>query len=95
MPVDWKTGLILKLAKTEICRNVTTWRGIILLSLTSKVSNKVILELFTTTLEKDIRKEKAGFRKGRSCSDYIFTLRQILEQAKKKKTGTAQSIPTL
>ena len=32
--------------------------------------------------EKDIRKEQAGFRKGRSCSDHIFTLRQILEQAK-------------
>jgi hypothetical protein len=27
-----------------------------------------------------VRKEQAGFREGRSCSDQIFTLRQIMEQ---------------
>lgn len=27
------------------------------------------------------RKEQAGFRKGKSCADQIFSLRQILEQS--------------
>jgi len=52
------------------------------LRLTSKLFSKIIVELFTDTLEKDIRKKKAGFNKGRSCSDDISTLRQNLEQAK-------------
>jgi len=49
------------------------------------VLNKFILKLFTTNLVKNIRKEKAGFPKGISCSDQVSTLRQILEQAKEWK----------
>ena len=52
------------------------------MSLTSKVFSKVILERLTATLKTEIRKEHAVFCEGRSCSDHIFTLRQILEQAK-------------
>ena len=79
---DWKTGLIVRLKKKGDLSDCNNWRGITLFSLTGKVFSKVILELFTGNLEKDIRKEKAGFRKGRSCTDHISTPRQILEQAK-------------
>ena len=34
------------------------------------------------TLDEYIRQEQAAFCHGRSCSDHIFTLRQILEQSK-------------
>ena len=34
-----------------------------------------------------LRNEQAGFRKGKSCSDHIFTLRQILEQSKEWNTS--------
>ena len=33
-------------------------------------------------MDEYIRQEQAGFRPGRSCSDHIFTLRQIVEQSK-------------
>ena len=55
-------------------------------------ARKVTLETSTTGLgsqysalpeavEKKERPEQAGFRKGRSCTDHIFVLRQILEQS--------------
>ena len=79
---DWKTSLILRLAKQANLSDCNNWRGTTLLTRSSKVFSKVIQELFTANREKNIRKEKAGFRKGRSCTDLISTLRQILEQAK-------------
>ena len=32
-------------------------------------------------MDKNIRNEQAGFREGRSCTDHIFVLRQLLEQS--------------
>ena len=74
---DWKTGLIVNILEEGDLLDSNNWRGLTLLSLRRKNSRKVILELFTLTLDKDIRKEKTGFRKGRSCSEHIFTLMQI------------------
>ena len=39
-----------------------------------------------TALDPMLRKEEAAFRKGRSCGEHIFTLRQSLEQCQKWKT---------
>ena len=67
IPVDWKTGLIVKLpkkGKLSLCKN---WRGITLLSITSKVFSRVILNRISTALDPMLRKEQAGFSKGRSC----------------------------
>ena len=49
--------------------------------LTNKVLSKSIQERLTEALEQYIREEQAGFRKGKSCSDHIYTLRQILDQS--------------
>ena len=87
IPVDWKTGLIVKLlpkkGNLSLCKN---WRGITLLSITSKVFSRVILNRISTALDPMLRKEQAGFRKGRSCGEHIFTLRHILEQCQEWKT---------
>lgn len=76
MPEDWKTGLIVRLAKKGDLTDCNNWRGITLLSLTSNVFSKIIQGRMTAALEKD------NFRKGKSCSDHIFTLRQIFKQAR-------------
>ena len=52
-----------------------------MLSLTSKVMSRIIHTRLSSALDEKLRTEQAGFRKGRSCSDHIFTLRQILEQS--------------
>ena len=86
IPEAWKTGLIFKLPKKGDLGDCNNWRGITLLSLTSKVFSRIVLSRLTAVLEKDLRSQQAGFRPGRFCSDHIFTLRQILEQSKEWNT---------
>ena len=81
-PEAWKMGLIVKLPKKGDATNCNNWRGITLLSLTSKVFSRIIHERLNKAIDSKIRQEQAGFRSGRSCSDQIFTLRQILKQSK-------------
>lgn len=60
--------------------NCNNWRGITLLSIPSKILAKIIIQRISDAIDKQLRKEQAGFRKGRGCVDHIFTLRNIIEQ---------------
>ena len=80
VPADWKHGIIIKLAKKGdlgICDN---WRGITLLEIVSKVFTRCILARIQDVIDRKLRREQAGFRKGRSCLDQIFALRNLIEQ---------------
>ncbi|XP_056006892.1 uncharacterized protein LOC130050692 [Ostrea edulis] len=57
-----------------------SWRGIMLLSTTNKVLSRVILNRISSSVNPLLKKEQTGFRRGRSCADKIFNLRQIVEQ---------------
>ena len=75
IPVHWCKGTIVKKP------NCHTWRGITLLSVPSKIFCKIIVKRLSTAVGKVLRKEQAGFRKGRGCTDHICTLRNnIIEQ---------------
>ena len=78
----WKTGVIVKLPKKGDLGDCNNWRGVTLLPITSTVLSKIIHTRLAETLDEYIRQEQAGFRPGRSCSDHVFILRQILEQSK-------------
>ena len=60
------------------CKN---YRGIMLLSVPGKVLNRVILDRLKTVMDAKLRDHQAGFRKDRSCTDQIATLRIIVEQS--------------
>lgn len=82
IPKDWEEGTIIKIKKkgdSTICDN---WRGITLLSIPSKILGRIIIERISTALDKQLRKEQAGFRRGRGCAQQIFTLKNIIEQSK-------------
>ena len=85
-PNDWKVGLIVKLPKKGDLADTNNWRGIMLLSVTSKVLSRVILNRMAAVIDLHLRKEQAGFRKGKSYADHIFSLRQILEQSNEWNT---------
>ena len=80
-PDDWKTGTIIKLPKKGDLGNCNNWRGITLLSMTCKIFSRIILKRISAATDTILRQEQAGFRRGKSCIDHIFTLRQILEQS--------------
>ena len=80
MPRDWQQGLIVKLPKKGDTADCNNWRGITLLSAVSKVLTCILLRRIQPSIDHLLRDEQAGFRKGRSCNDQIFTLRNIIEQ---------------
>ena len=81
IPDDWKRGLLVKLTKKGDLSRRGNWRGIMLLSIPSKVLTRIILNRMKVAVDKALRDEQAGFRKDRSCIDEIATLRIIVEQS--------------
>ncbi|KER27877.1 hypothetical protein T265_05160 [Opisthorchis viverrini] len=55
-------------------------RGVSLTLVGTKLLSSLILRRLMAAREVLTRKNQAGFRPGRKCVDYIFTLRQVLEQ---------------
>ena len=81
IPDDWNQGIIIKIPKKGALSECSNWRGITLLSTPSKILAKVIMKRLSLAVDDKLRKEQAGFRRGRGCIDHIFTLRNIIEQS--------------
>ena len=81
VPADWRRGLIVKIAKKGNLTKCGNWRGITLMSVSAKVMGKVLIRRISGGVDAKLRKEQAGFRKGRSTIEQIFVLKNIVEQA--------------
>ena len=79
-PTDWNNGVITRLPKKGDLSNCDNWRGITLLATTRKVISRVLLKRIQDHTDELLREEQAGFRKGRSVNEQVFTLRTIIEQ---------------
>ena len=80
IPEEWQKGVIIKLPKKGDLENCNKWRGVTLLSVTSKVLGRVIIVRIRDALDNKLRKEQAGFRRGKGCMQQIFILRNIIDQ---------------
>lgn len=87
IPNDWNEGIIIKIPKKGTLNDCNNWRGITLLSIPSKILAKVIIRRISTAIDSKLRDEQAGFRAGKSCSDQIFALRNIIEQCTEWQRG--------
>ena len=81
MPHEWLKGLIVTLPKKGNLKECTNWRGITLLVIASKVLGKILIERLKRGADKRLRAEQARFRQGRSTTEQIFILRNIIEQS--------------
>ncbi|CAF0958491.1 unnamed protein product [Didymodactylos carnosus] len=86
-PKQFKRGIIVKLPKKGDLRDPNNWRGITLLLIPGKVLCGILADRIRPATEKALRKEQAGFRPNRGCSDQIFTLRRIIEKSINKRYG--------
>ncbi len=80
IPKNWKKGLIIKLPKKGNLKECKNWRGITLLPIVGKILGRIIIDRITSGVDKSLRKEQGGFRKGRGTAEQIFVLRNIMEQ---------------
>ena len=67
-----------KKGDTTQCDN---YKGISLLSVPSKIFTRTVINRLYDGVNKRLRQEQAGFRKGRNTTEQIFTLRNIIEQS--------------
>ena len=82
IPDIWRKGIITIVPKSgdiSVCSNN---RGITLLSVALKLLNRILVSRITPELDKVLRYNQAGFRKGRSCGEQIFVIRQLFERCK-------------
>ena len=83
---DFRKTLIKPLYKKgdkSECRN---YRRISMVSVGSKLfSNRIIFRL-REAVDKVLREEQCGFRKGRGCVDQVFTLRLTIEKSPRCQT---------
>ncbi len=81
VPTEWKEGYLIKIPKKGNLSSCSNYRGISLLSIPGKVFKRILLERMKDVVDPHLSDQQAGFRKHRSCTDQIATLRIILEQS--------------
>ena len=78
-PTPWTQSLIITLPKKGNLQLFQNYRTISLISHSSKVMLKVILNRLKPKAEEIIAEDQAGFRDGRSTTEQIFNLRILCE----------------
>lgn len=88
LPKAWLEGIIVPIYKNKgDPKDATNYRPITILSCLGKLFTSVLNQRLSTFLETSniLEENQAGFRKGYSCSDHIFTLYSLIELMKKRK----------
>ena len=87
IPQEWAKGLITPIFKEGDPTDPNNYRGITLLSVVGKVFTAVLNHRLTHWCEKNgkFTEEQAGFRSGRSTTDQVFILPEIIHSRKEKE----------
>ena len=81
VPKDWSDALLVPIPKKGDLSKCDNWRGIALLDVVGKVVARIVQERLQALAEEELPVSQCGFRKGRGCSDMIFTVRQLVEKS--------------
>lgn len=91
IPEDWKVGVVVPIFKKGDKRECNNYRGITLLSIASKVYERILETKLTREIDTQLEQCQSGFRKGRSIHDHIFTIRQITEKTRDSNSQVLQA----
>ena len=75
VPSDWCDAVLIPLPKKGDLSRCGNWRGFSLLDVVGKVVARVLQERLQKLAEDQLPESQCGFRKGRGCTDMIFTVR--------------------
>lgn len=81
VPKDWVDAVLIPIPKKGDLTRCDNWRGISLLDVVGKIVARVIQERLQQLAEEELPESQCGFRKGRRCTDMIFTVRQLVEKS--------------
>ncbi len=77
-PMDWRQSIIIPIWKRKgDRRECSQYKGIRLLSQSSKVFARILEKRIIYIVEPQLSENQFGFRKNKGCSDAIFILRQL------------------
>lgn len=88
IPSAWQTAEVISLFKKGDRNNCENYRGISLLNSASKIYSRIINNRIKGITDVFLEEEQVGFRKGRSCSDNVFTIKQIIEKRREYNLET-------
>lgn len=80
LPKDWKSVIVIPIHKKGDIWNCDNYRGISLISCAYKILANIIYKRLAPYAENIIGDYQCGFRKNRSTTDQIFSIKQILEK---------------
>ena len=86
VPQAWCDAEIVPVPKRGDLTSCDNWRGIALLDVVGKVVGRVIQSRLQILAETELADSQCGFRKGRSCTDHIFSVSQIVEKCIEHRT---------
>ena len=79
IPEDWKNAVIHPLHKKGDRADPNNYRGISITPVTYKTLSKALQKRLVEQVDHQLGEYKAGFRRGRSCVDQIWSLKRVLE----------------
>jgi hypothetical protein len=80
IPKEWKQPVINNIYKKGDKSQCTNYTGISLLNSVYKICISILKAKLQPMQENVLTDEQCGFRKGRSCMDAVFTIKQIIEK---------------
>ena len=81
VPNDFRKTLIKPLYKKGDKSECRDYRGISLITVSSKFLSNMILFRLRDAVDRVVREKECGLRKGRGCVDQVLTLRLIIEKS--------------
>lgn len=88
MPEEWNVSIICPIHKKGDRKDCNNYRGISLLNIAYKIFASIMCERLKPHVIRIIGPYQCGFMPGKSTTDQIFTLRQILEKTQEHQVDT-------
>ena len=80
-PQDWQAAVLIPIPKKGDLTCCDNWRGVALLDVVGKVASRVLQGRLQQMGDDVLPESQCDFRKGRSCTDVIFMVRQLVEKS--------------